>query len=75
MALIWVKATQTGFDGMQRHREGHKFQVDEKAFSEKWMKKIKTPIERDEDELDADLGPKGKPKGKAVPRASDESKI
>jgi hypothetical protein len=55
MARIWVKALALGFDGMQRRKDGEKFQVGEKAFSPKWMKKIKTPEpETDPDDLEED---------------------
>lgn len=68
MALIWVKATELGFDGMQRRRVGVKFQTEEKKFSAKWMKKINAPRDEDEDVAE------DKPTAKAG-RASDKSPI
>lgn len=35
-----VKATKTGYDGVQRRREGDIFEVEEKKFSKSWMVKF-----------------------------------
>ncbi len=75
MALIWVKATELGFDGMQRRKEGERFQIEEKKFSERWMKKVKPPREED-DELEPEVQEKREEKMKAkAGRASDKSPI
>ena len=79
MALIWVKAIRVGFDGMQRRKVDTKFQIVDKKFSEKWMKKIKAPTTHDEDDLvEPDMPTSAstdKGKAKAGGRVSDESKI
>lgn len=37
---IKVKATLLGYDGQKRIRPGTVFEIEEKAFSEKWMEKL-----------------------------------
>jgi hypothetical protein len=71
MATITVKATQLGYYGMQRRKEGERFEIEEAAFSGKWMKKVK-PALRDEDE---DAPTVNVPPRRGGGRASDESKI
>ena len=77
MANIWVKAMRLGYYGMARRRpaaENRKadvFEIEEKEYSDKWMKKIRKPVESDDDEL-----PDEKPvKAGKGSRPSDESKF
>lgn len=74
MATITVEATELGFDGMQRRRKGDRFEINEDAFSKRWMKRVKARAVHEEDEEEEERRTQKKGKGKAG-RVSDESKI
>lgn len=78
MAMISVKATRMGYYGLQRRREGDRFEVEEELFSSTWMKRVKAQPRDDEDDEVPASKADPRVKGRSMvstSRPSDQSKI